>query len=142
MAAGVRGMRLKDDDFIVGAQVITTDESILTVTEKGYGKRSPIEEYRLQKRGGRGVYAIKPSERNGDIIGAMQVYDNDEVILIADSGKMIRMDLSTIRIIGRTTQGVRLINIEEHEKVVAMDTVAFVENDDEDEGIDDGTDEE
>lgn len=133
MAAGVRGMRLNEDDFIVGAQVITTDESILTVTEKGYGKRSPIDEYRLQKRGGRGVFAIKPSERNGDIIGAMQVYDNDEVILIADSGKMIRMDLSTIRIIGRTTQGVRLINIEQHEKVVAMDTVAFVENGDEDE---------
>lgn len=127
-AAGVRGMRLQEDDYIVGALVITSDFSILTVTEKGYGKRSPIEEYRIQKRGGKGVFAIKASERNGDLIGAMQVNDNDEVILIADSGKMIRMDLSNIRIIGRTTQGVRLINLEQNEKVVAMDSVAYDED--------------
>jgi DNA gyrase subunit A len=129
MAAGVRGIRLKKDDKVVGSLVVTSEESILTVTENGYGKRSPINEYRLQKRGGKGVFGIKKSERNGNVIGAMQVYDNDEVILIADSGKMIRMDLSTIRIIGRTTQGVKLINIEENEKVVAMDTVAFSEED-------------
>ncbi len=129
MAAGVRGIRLKKNDIVVGSLVVTTDESILTVTENGYGKRSPIHEYRIQKRGGKGVFGIKQSERNGNVIGAMQVYDNDEVILIADSGKMIRMDLSSIRIIGRTTQGVKLINIEENEKVVAMDTVAFSEED-------------
>ncbi|MEE4242876.1 MAG: DNA gyrase subunit A [Desulfopila sp.] len=128
-AAGVRGIRLQKNDRVVGSLVVTTDESILTVTENGYGKRSPIQEYRIQKRGGKGVFGIKMSERNGKVIGAMQVYDNDEVILIADSGKMIRMDLSTIRIIGRTTQGVKLINIEENEKVVAMDTVAFSEED-------------
>jgi DNA gyrase subunit A len=131
-AAGVRGIRLKKDDYLVGALVVTSDESILTVTENGFGKRSPVSEYRIQKRGGKGVFGIKKSERNGNIIGAMQVYDNDEVILIADSGKMIRMDLSTLRIIGRTTQGVKLINLEEGEKVVSMDTVAFDDTEDED----------
>ncbi len=129
-AAGVRGIRLKKDDHLVGALVVTSEESILTVTENGFGKRSPVSEYRIQKRGGKGVFGIKKSERNGNIIGAMQVYDNDEVILIADSGKMIRMDLSTLRIIGRTTQGVKLINLEEGEKVVAMDTVAIDDSDD------------
>jgi len=130
MAAGVRGIRLREDDIIVGALVITSDDSILIVTENGYGKRTPVSEYRLQKRGGRGVFGIKQSERNGDVVGAQQVLDNDEVILIADSGKMIRMDLGNLRLIGRTTQGVKLINLEEGEKVVAMDTVAFVEEDD------------
>ncbi len=131
MAAGVRGIRLRNDDIIVGALVITSEEdSILIVTENGYGKRTQVSEYRQQKRGGRGVFGIKQSERNGDVVGAQQVFDNDEVILIADSGKMIRMDLGNLRLIGRTTQGVKLINLEEGEKVVAMDTVAFVEEDD------------
>ncbi len=130
-AAGVRGIRLKEEDSVVGALVITSDESILTVTENGFGKRSPVEEYRVQKRGGKGVFGIKQSERNGEVIGALQVSDNDEVMLIADSGKMIRMHLDHVRVIGRTTQGVKLINLEEGEKVVAMDTVAFVEGDEE-----------
>jgi len=131
MAAGVRGIRLRGDDVVVGALVSSAGDSILTVTERGYGKRTPVNEYRLQKRGGKGVFAIRQSDRNGDIIGALQVNDNDEVILIADSGKMIRMNLSNLRLIGRTTQGVRLINLEENEKVVAMDTVAFVDEEDE-----------
>jgi DNA gyrase subunit A len=118
--------------------VLSTDTSILTVTENGYGKRSPVDEYRVQRRGGKGIIAIKASERNGAVIGAMQVDDEREVILIADSGKMIRMPLENLRVIGRTTQGVRLINLEEGEKVVAMDIVAR----DDSEGEDDGFDEE
>ncbi len=129
-AAGVNGIQLTEDDFVVGAIVLSTDTSILTVTENGYGKRSSVEEYRIQKRGGKGIFAIKASDRNGAVIGAMQVDNESEVILIADSGKMIRMPLENIRIIGRTTQGVRLINLEEHEKVVAMDIVAREESDD------------
>ncbi len=138
MAAGVNGINLAEDDFVVGAIVLSTDTSILTVTENGYGKRSPVDEYRVQKRGGKGIIAIKASERNGAVIGAMQVDDEREVILIADSGKMIRMPLENLRVIGRTTQGVRLINLEEGEKVVAMDIVAR----DDSEGEDDGFDEE
>lgn len=123
-AAGVRGIRLKDGDEVIGAIVITSDDSILVVTENGFGKRSPVEEYRIQNRGGKGIFAIKQSERNGSIIGAMQVNNDNEIIMIADSGKMIRMNLETVRIIGRNTQGVKLINLNENEKVVSMDCVA------------------
>jgi DNA gyrase subunit A len=123
-AAGVTGMRLAENDAVVSANVVSSDNSLMIVTENGYGKRSPIGEYRLQKRGGKGVAGIKKSVRNGDIIDARQVDDEDEIILIADSGKMIRMDLSSLRIIGRSTQGVRLINLESEEKVVALDSVA------------------
>ncbi len=134
-AAGVRGMRLKSGDYIVGASVIeaSSDKTILTVTENGFGKRSPVEDYRVQRRGGKGVFAIKPSERNGNIVGSMIVEDDQEVILIADSGKMIRMGLDHVRVIGRTTQGVTLINLEEGERVVAMDILAQDESDDEEE---------
>jgi DNA gyrase subunit A len=133
-AAGVKGITLKRKDYLVGANVLEEEsvKTILTVTEKGYGKRSSAEDYRIQKRGGKGIYAIKPSDRNGDIIGAQIVDDDHEVILIADTGKMIRMPLDTVRVIGRTTQGVRLINLEGEEKVVGMDVV-LAEND-EDEG--------
>ncbi|MGW8194644.1 MAG: DNA gyrase subunit A [Desulforhopalus sp.] len=124
MAAGVRGIRLGDDDVVVSAIVVSSNNSILIATENGYGKRSPVEEYRIQKRGGKGVWGIKRSTRNGNVIAATQVDDEDEVILIADSGKIIRMDLSSIRVIGRSTQGVKLINLEADEKVVSLDRLA------------------
>ncbi len=134
-AAGVRGIRLKENDYVVGSIVIDSDSSILTVTENGYGKRSPVADYRIQKRGGLGIMAIKTSERNGYVVGAMQVDDDSEVMLIADSGKMIRMPMSNVRVIGRTTQGVGLINLADDERVVAMDLVApEEESDDESEG--------
>jgi len=131
-AAGVRGIRLRPDDKVVSAIVVSSEHSILTVTENGYGKRSPIEEFRIQKRGGKGVFGIKASERNGNVIDAKQVKDDDEIIVIADSGKMIRMDLSSIRVIGRSTQGVKMINLEDGEKVVGMDTVAKDSSDESD----------
>ncbi len=130
-AAGVRGIRLGADDEVVSAIVIDSNNSVLIATENGFGKRSPIEEYRLQKRGGKGVIGIKKSVRNGDVIAAKQVDEEEEVILIADSGKMIRMDLSTIRVIGRSTQGVKLINLDENEKVVSLDSVAKDTSEDE-----------
>jgi DNA gyrase subunit A len=144
MAAGVKGITLKGDDFLVGVNVLREDsvKTVLTVTANGYGKRSQAEDYRIQRRGGKGIMAIKPSERNGDIVGAKVVDDSYEVILIADSGKMIRMPLDTVRVIGRTTQGVKLINLDSDEKVVGMDTVEVDENDENDElGEDSGVDE-
>lgn len=135
-AAGVTGMRLREGDTVVSAIVVSSDDSILIVTENGYGKRSPIGEYRIQKRGGKGIFGIKQSERNGDVIVATQVDDEVEIILISDRGKMIRMDLSTVRVIGRTTQGVRLINLDDEEKVVGMDSVAKDNSTDEDEESD------
>lgn len=137
-AAGVRGITLGNGDFVVSAIVVRSDDSILIATENGFGKRSPIEEYRLQKRGGKGVRGIKQSVRNGDVIAAKQVDDEEEVILIADSGKMIRMDLGSVRVIGRSTQGVRLINLDESEKVVSIDSIAKDRNGENDEYDDDG----
>ena len=87
-------------------------------------RSSPVEEYRVQRRGGLGIMAIKASERNGKVVGGMQVDDDSEVMLIANSGKMIRMPMGNVRVIGRTTQGVGLIRLADNEKVVAMDTVA------------------
>jgi DNA gyrase subunit A len=132
-AAGVRGIRLKENDFVVGSIVIDSDSSILTVTENGYGKRSPVGDYRIQRRGGLGIMAIRASERNGSVVGAMQVDDESEVMLIADSGKMIRMPMGNVRVIGRTTQGVGLINLADGEKVVAMDLVAPEDDSDDEE---------
>lgn len=137
-AAGVRGIRLGADDLVVSAIVVSSNDSILIATENGFGKRSSIDEYRLQKRGGKGLRGIKRSARNGDVIAAKQVDNDEEVILIADSGKMIRMDLSSIRIIGRSTQGVKLINLEENERVVSMDNVAKDTSDDNEEIVDTG----
>ncbi len=136
-AAGVMGIRLGADDAVVSAIVINSINSVLIATENGYGKRSPIEEYRMQKRGGKGVRGIKRSVRNGDVIAAKQVDQEEEVILIADSGKMIRMDLSAIRIIGRSTQGVKLINLDDNEKVVSLDSVAKDTSSDDEDIIDD-----
>ena len=124
LAAGVKGITLADDDEVVGAVVLKSNDSILTVTENGYGKRTAISDYRLQKRGGKGIFAIKTSERNGFVVGALQVVDEDQVMLIANSGKVIRMPMDSIRIIGRNTQGVRLINLDDEEKVVGMSMLA------------------
>ena len=123
-AAGVKGISLADDDEVVGAVVLKNDDSILTVTENGYGKRTAVADYRLQKRGGKGIFAIKTSERNGMVVGALQVVDEDQVMLIANSAKVIRMPMDTMRVIGRNTQGVRMINLADDEKVVAMSMLA------------------
>jgi len=125
VSSGVRGITLQDNDVVVGAIVIASDEaSVLTVTEKGYGKRTSVSEYRLQRRGGRGVRAIKVNERNGQLVGALPVTDENEIILLASTGKIIRIRTETLRLIGRNTQGVRLITLDPGEKVVGMDLVA------------------
>jgi len=116
----INGISLSEGDEVVGVAVLQSDDSILTVTENGYGKRTAVAEYRLQSRGGKGVFTIKTSERNGNVVGVMPVVDEDQVMLIANSGKIIRMPMDTVRIIGRNTQGVRLINLEEGEFVVDM----------------------
>jgi len=134
-AAGVKGISLQGEDKVVSAIVIKSDKSILIVTENGFGKRSAVDEYRIQRRGGKGIIGIKKSERNGVVIAAKQVDDDDQVIIVADSGKMIRIDLDSIRVIGRSTMGVTLFNIDKGEKVVDIDTIEKgrieEENDDE-----------
>lgn len=133
LAAGVKGINLADDDEVVGAAVITNNDSILTVTENGYGKRTAVEEYPVQNRGGKGVLAIRTSERNGSVVGVLTVEDEDQVMLIADSGKIIRMPMDNLRVIGRNTQGVRLIDLEEHELVADLSMLAREDEMDDDE---------
>jgi DNA gyrase subunit A len=140
LAAGVKGITLGEDDEVVGVAVLKGDDSILTVTENGYGKRTAVSEYKLQKRGGKGVFTIKTSERNGMVVGVLQVVDEDQVMLIANSGKVIRMPMDTVRIIGRNTQGVRLINLEEGEKVVGLSMLAREEMSEDNPGDEEGGD--
>ena len=123
-ASGVRGITLEGDNEVVGVVVISSGDSILTVTENGYGKRSPLDDYPMRRRGGKGVIAIKTSRRNGSVIGAMQVNDEDEVMMITDGGKIIRIPMNNLRVIGRNTQGVRIFNLNPGERVMAMGMLA------------------
>lgn len=122
-AAGVRGMRMEAKDTLVSLIVVDEGE-ILTTTEKGYGKRSDADVYPRKKRGGKGVIDIKTSDRNGPVIGAVQVKDDDEVMLITDGGTLIRTAVDGISIVGRNTQGVRLIRIGDEERLVEIERVA------------------
>ncbi len=124
LAAGVKGITLGDNDEVVGVVIITGNDSILTVTENGYGKRTAVSEYKLQRRGGKGIFTIKTSDRNGFVLGVSQVVDEDQVMLIANSGKVIRIPMDKVRIIGRNTQGVKLINLADGEKVVGLSMLA------------------
>ncbi len=129
VAQGVRGIRLKEGDEVVSVDVLDDETTLLTVTEKGYGKRTKAAEYRLQSRGGKGVMTIKVTKRNGKVIGVLQVTKDDEIIIIAGSGKVIRTKAKSISLIGRATQGVRLIDLAGNDKVVSVARV--VEKDDE-----------
>ena len=124
LAAGVKGINLSEDDEVVGMAVLKGDVSILTVTENGFGKRTAIADYRVQSRGGKGIFAIKTSERNGKVVGVLQVEDQDQVMLVTNSGQVIRMPMDSLRVIGRNTQGVRLINLNEGERVVGLSILA------------------
>jgi DNA gyrase subunit A len=120
VAHGVRGIRLQEDDEVVSLDILDENTTLLTVTENGFGKRTKAKEYRLQSRGGKGIFTIKITPKNGRVVGVLQVTDDDEIILIAGSGKLIRMKASNISIIGRSTQGVKLINLAEDDKVVSI----------------------
>ncbi|MFL5351090.1 DNA gyrase subunit A [Archangium sp.] len=117
-AYGVKGITLEDGDEVVGADVVEKDTTILTVTENGYGKRTEETEYRQQGRGGKGIIDIKTTERNGKVVGLVQVTDKDEVLLVTNGGMLIRMKAKEISVIGRNTQGVRLIALESAEEKV------------------------
>ncbi|MGZ6162884.1 MAG: DNA gyrase subunit A [Myxococcaceae bacterium] len=111
-AYGVKGITLEEGDEVVGADVVEPGTTILTVTENGYGKRTEEAEYRVQGRGGKGIIDIKTTERNGTVVGLAQVKDRDEVMLVTNGGMLIRIKVHDISVIGRNTQGVRLISLE------------------------------
>jgi DNA gyrase subunit A len=142
IATGVKGINLAEGDEVVSVDVVHEGSSVLVVTENGYGKRSEVEEYRLIKRGGKGVFAIKASERNGLVVGAMQVTDEDELMMITNGGKIIRISMRDLRVIGRNTQGVRLFKLDEGEKVMAVDRMAEIISDDEEGEDEEGASEE
>ncbi len=127
-AIGVRGMKLKED-VIVSAIVTDGEDSILTATEKGFGKRTALDEYRSQARGGLGVISIKTSDRNGKVVGAIQVTDEDEMMLISNKATLVRARAADVSIIGRNTQGVTLIKIAKGEKLVSVAKIAETEDD-------------
>ena len=120
LAQGVRGIHLKKDDWVVGTAVLAQEGTILTVTENGFGKRTHTEEYRKQARGGKGIITMKTTERNGAVVGVLPVTDEDDLMIITDGGKIIRLRVKDLSIIGRNTQGVRLINLDEQEKLVGV----------------------
>jgi DNA gyrase subunit A len=120
VAAGNIGIRMEPGDEVVGMEVLDEGATILTVTENGYGKRTRTEEYRIQGRGGKGILTIKTSERNGPVVYAYQVTDQDQLMIITEQGKIIRLRAAEISVIGRNTQGVKLIDLGEGEKVVAV----------------------
>jgi DNA gyrase subunit A len=122
-ARGVRGMRLQQHQRVIALIVAKPDGTILTATENGYGKRTAINEYRRTGRGRQGVISIHVSERNGQVVGAVQVANDDEILLISGRGTMVRTRVSEISLLGRNTQGVRLINLNSEEKLVAIQPV-------------------
>jgi DNA gyrase subunit A len=120
VAAGNIGIRMEKEDRLVGMEALDEGATILTVTENGFGKRTKTEEYRAQSRGGKGILTIKTSERNGPVVSSFQVTDQDQLMIITEHGKIIRLRAGDISVIGRNTQGVKLIELAEGEKVVGV----------------------
>ncbi|MBI5672549.1 MAG: DNA gyrase subunit A [Nitrospirae bacterium] len=128
-AYGVKGITLEEGNEVIGMETITPDSttSILTVTEGGYGKRTPVGEYRIQGRGGKGIISVKTTERNGPAVGFLQVRDDDQIMLMAAQGKVLRCKVDDIREIGRNTQGVRILDLDgEGDRVVGVARLAEV----------------
>jgi len=129
-AYGVRGVTLRDEDYVVALEVVSPAPggAFLSVTEHGYGKRTDIDEYRVQSRGGVGIINIAASERNGDVVAVVYVHEGDALLLITQQGMILRMATNDVRAIGRATQGVRLIDIADEDKVVSVARLAEKED--------------
>jgi DNA gyrase subunit A len=128
VSRGVIGMRLEGDDQIVGMEVLSHGKTLFAVTENGYGKRTSIDEYPLQKRGGKGVITIKTTARNGKVVNILLVEEDDDLMLITNGGKIIRMPIKGVNVISRNTQGVKLINVAPGERAVGAARLAEIED--------------
>jgi DNA gyrase subunit A len=133
-AAGVRGIRLAEDQKVISLIVVDDEASILTATENGFGKRTATSDYPRKGRGGQGLISIQTSERNGNVVGAVQVNENDEIMLISNSGTLVRTSVEEVRVMGRNTQGVLLIRLAEDEKLVEVEQIKVLEEDNEEIG--------
>jgi DNA gyrase subunit A len=130
VSKGVRGMRLPEGHSVISMVIPEQDGLLLTVCENGYGKRTHISEFPTKGRGGKGMIAIQASDRNGPLVGVTQLFDGDEIMLISDQGTMVRTRGDEVSIVGRNTQGVRVIRLKEHEKLVSLARIAEPEEDD------------
>ena len=130
VSKGVRGMRLPEGHSVISMVIPEDDGLLLTVCQNGYGKRTKIEEYPTKGRGGKGMIAIQASERNGPLVGVTQLFDGDEIMLISDQGTMVRTRGDEVSIVGRNTQGVRVIRLKENEKLVSLARIAEPEEED------------
>ncbi len=128
-AAGVRGIKLKGDDAVVGMIIVDARATLLTVCENGYGKRTSFDEYRLQNRGGSGIINIKATARNGKVVAIKSIRDADEMMMITHNGQIVRTGVNEMRVIGRATQGVRVITLKPGDKLVAVARVISEDND-------------
>jgi DNA gyrase subunit A len=131
-ASGVRGIKLasEKDDFVVGMITVENKEKdILVVSEKGYGKRSDIDGYRITNRGGKGVKTINVTEKTGNLIALKDVTDNHDLMIITQFGNILRSPVSALRVMGRATQGVRLINLKENDIIASVACVLVNEDD-------------
>lgn len=131
VSQGVKGIKIEDDEKIIGMELIDDAVEVLSVTENGYGKRTNASQYRKQTRGGKGILAMKLSDRNGEICAIKPVSDKDDLMIITDKGQVIRTNVAGVSLMGRTTQGVRIIKLKDGESVVAVEKVA--QEDDEEE---------
>ena len=122
-STGVRGIELEDGDVVCSLEVVEPEGTFLIATERGYGKRTGFEEFRTQHRGGKGIIGIQTSDRNGRVVAAHAVHENESLIMITANGMMVRSPIAGIRVIGRNTQGVRLINLEEGDTLVSASVV-------------------
>ena len=130
-AAGVRGIHLKEDQFVVGMVCIKKDatSNLLVVSEKGYGKRSDLSDYRITKRGGKGVKTINVTEKTGALVAIKDVVDGDDLMIINKSGIAIRLPVDQLRVMGRATQGVKLIRLNEDDEISAVEKIEYVDSD-------------
>lgn len=133
VSQGVKGITLNDDEKVIGMAIIEDGNEILSVTSRGYGKRSDVAEYRKQSRGGKGIIAQKLNEKTGDIVAIKPVSDKDDLMIITNAGQVIRTKISGISLLGRNTQGVKLINVKENESVVAVEKIVDTEEDEKEE---------
>ena len=128
VARGVRGVKLKDEtDCVVSSAIVSGHETLLIVCENGYGKRSKVERFRQTNRGGVGVRSIITSKRNGAVIGAISVNDKDSVLMMSSSGQAVRMCMKDLRVMGRSTQGVKVVNLRANDALVALQKIEHIE---------------
>ena len=127
-ARGVRAMDLDEGDYLIAMEVMEKEGLVLSIAENGYGKRTPLEDYRLTARGGKGVINMKTTTKTGKVVAVLSVKEDSELVIVSQNGKIIRIESSTIRQVGRSSQGVRLVSLDPDDKVAAASVIPETED--------------